>query len=780
MRASYTYSVPPGFGDLSPGQRLLVPFGSKRTVGYYLGPADAPGTIPVKPIIQPIDFCSHFSHELFSLCLWMADYYFANPADCLAAALPVGFKGIQRPVYRWSESPPGLFREIKSLKVTPGRQVSQKDIRSLARSGRHTLRTLIAEGWLVEEWSGTGDRNVQRFAGYRYSQNAAVEPVSGKGKRIEPFDGVRNRAELKQLGWTDYLIRKATTQKLIEPVAAEEQPALQFIKGRPEVASIELNDEQGRVVGVVSAALSGGFKAFLLHGITGSGKTIVYCHLARRVIESGRTVLVLTPEIALSGATLAYLRGFFGDAVTVLHSGMTDRERFLSWQGIMAGKFPIVVGPRSALFAPLGRLGLIIVDEEHDGSYKQDDPSPRFHGRDCAIMRAKLNDIPVLLGSASPSIESYHQANSGRYTLLRLTQRPGSATLPEVRVIDMRSQGTRGDWPFISLPLKQAVEKRLEAKEQTILFLNRRGYSSVLKCGDCGHFPECPSCKLGLTFHKSGQKLVCHYCGFVRTNYDVCEKCLSRSLLFPGAGTQKVEEAVPRLFPGAATIRLDSDSAAGRQNAHRILDAFARREYLILLGTQMVTKGLDMPDVSLVGVLSADAGAELPDFRAAEKTFARLLQVAGRSGRAGKRGEVLIQTYAPESPHITDAARQEYETFFEREIESRRDGEYPPFIRLVNLTLAGPDAEKLEKIAQQFAGELRNEIKNSGMSASVLGPAPCPIYQLKRMFRRHLLVKTRQTSKIVQMLTNWEQREPRFGLPSAVRLTVDVDPIDMM
>lgn len=779
MRAAYTYSLPPEIGDLTSGQRLLVPLGSKRTVGYYLGPAEAPGKVTVKPVMQAIDFCSHFSPELFSLCAWMADYYFANPADCLASALPVGFKGVQKPVYRWSETPPGLFREIKNVRVTPGKQISQKDILSLSRGGKNYLRKLIAEGWLTEEWSGAGEKGVPRFSGFRFLSMQS-ESFDKKGKKVEPFDGVRSRAELKLLGWSDYQIRKALTLKLIEPVAADEQPALQFIKGRPEVASIELNPEQRTAVEAVAESLAGGFKTFLLHGITGSGKTIVYCHLARRVIESGLTVLVLTPEIALSGATLAYLRGFFGDAVTVLHSGMTDRERFLSWQGIKAGRFPIVVGPRSALFAPLDKLGLIIVDEEHDGSYKQDDPSPRFHGRDCAIMRAKLNNIPVLLGSASPSIESYHHAKAGHYTLLKLTQRPGSATLPEVRVIDMRSQAARGDLPFISLPLKLAVEKRIEANEQTILFLNRRGYSSVLKCGDCGHFPECPSCKLGLTFHKAGQKLVCHYCGYVRTDYDVCEKCNSRSLLFPGAGTQRVEEAVPRLFPGASTIRLDSDSAAGRQNAHRILDSFARKEHQILLGTQMVTKGLDMPEVSLVGVLSADAGAELPDFRAAEKTFARLLQVAGRSGRAGKRGEVLIQTYSPESPHIVDAARQEYETFFDREIESRRDGEYPPFTRLINLTLSGPDAEKLETAALQFAAELRENVKRAGVTASALGPAPCPIHHLKRLFRRHILVKTKQTTKFVQMLTDWERRESRFRLPSAVRLTVDVDPIDMM
>ena len=710
----------------------------------------------------------------------MADYYFANPADCLMAALPSGFRGRQKPVYRWSGTPPGLFREIRSMRVTPGKQVSQAALRALGRTGKDAIRKLITEGWLVEEWLGAEQETVRRITGYRLADPERIADLAGKGRKIEPFNGVRSRAELKLLGWTDYHIRKAVSQRLLEPVQAEELPALDFIKGRPDVASIVLNTEQSDVVQTVGKALDGGFRTFLLHGITGSGKTIVYCHLARKVIESGRSVLVLTPEIALSGATLAYFRGSLGETVTVLHSGMTERERFDSWQGIKSGKFQIVVGPRSALFAPLAKLGLIIVDEEHDGSYKQDDPAPRFQGRDCAIMRGKFNGIPVLLGSASPSIESYHQAMTGRYTLLKLTQRPGTAALPDVRVVDMRDQAVRGDLPFVSLPLKKAVEQRIAAGEQTILFLNRRGYSSVLKCSECGHFPECPSCKLGLTYHKAGRKLVCHYCGFVRTNYDVCEQCASRSLLFPGTGTQKVEEAVPRLFPGVSTIRLDSDSATGRQNAHRILDSFAKRQHQILLGTQMVTKGLDMPEVSLVGVLSADLGAELPDFRSAEKTFARLLQVAGRSGRADKKGEVLIQTFSPESPHIIDAAKQDYEAFFAREIETRQESEYPPFTRLVNMTLTAADPEKLEQAARQFAVRIRDEIRSAGLQASVLGPAPCPMYHLRRMFRRHIFIKTGQMTKLVRMLTDWEQREARFKLLSAVKLVVDVDPNDMM
>jgi primosomal protein N' (replication factor Y) (superfamily II helicase) len=599
--------------------------------------------------------------------------------------------------------------------------------------------------------------------------------------RPEPIEGLCNRPQLAEQGWTDRYLREAVKAGLLVPVESERSESiLDFIPPRPGVADLVLTDSQQRAVDAVAVSLGSGFQGHLLHGITGSGKTLVYCHLARKVVDAGRTVLVLTPEIALSGTTLAYFRGFFGDLVTVMHSAMTQRERMESWNGMRRGKYRIVVGPRSAVFAPLRELGLIIVDEEHDGSYKQDEPSPRFHGRDTGIMRARINNIPVLLGSASPSLESYHNARLGRYGLIELTERPGSATLPAVRTIDMRTERLHGDLPYLSFPLKKEVDLALERDEQVILFLNRRGYSPQIKCSQCGFVPHCPHCEVKLTYHKAGGKLSCHYCGHIRLAYDKCEACGSAGFLYPGAGTQKVEEHIGRLFPAARVLRFDSDTTSGRQNGHRLLHDFSQRRYNLLLGTQMVTKGLDMPGVSLVGVLSADLGLDLPDFRAAEKTFARLLQVAGRCGRGSHPGVTYIQTYYPESDVIRDAARQDYVAFFEREIQSREMHGFPPFRRLVRFVFSSADRAILPDAATDFARQLAERCAAAAIAADVLGPAPCPVPLVRAQARRQLFAATRHMVALTRMLTRWEAERSRFGLSAKVKLQVDVDPDDVM
>lgn len=781
MRRTFAYRLPEVLGTLSPGQRLLVPFGNGRKVGFYLGRADSvPSGVEIREVVKLLDVESYLPPDLFSFCHWMAEYYFANPADTLACALPSSMKSSAAVRYRWAAPPAQLPEDVRAY-CKPGKMLSAATLGALYRSGKETIRTLVRTGAIEEVWEQSSDEESRQISGYRLSDGADLSTLAKSGKPAPmAFDGVKSRAELSLLGWSDHYVNKARRLNLIEPVFAAKGGLLDFIKARPEVRAIQLNDEQHRVVETVKESLALGFKPFLLHGITGSGKTIVYCHLAQELIKREKTILVLTPEIALSGATLAYFRGFFGDRVTVIHSAMTDRERLESWQGIRKGKYQIVVGPRSAIFAPLQNIGLIIVDEEHDGSYKQDDPSPRFHGRDSAIMRAKINNIPVLLGSASPSVESYHNARIGRYQLLELTQRPGEAVLPSVRIVDMRSEGAKGEMPFVSITLKKEIEKRLTADQQVILFLNRRGYAPMLRCNDCGHTPRCPQCNIRLTYHKVGHRLTCHYCGYIRANYDSCDACDGTRILYMGAGTQKVEEALPKLFAHAKAIRLDSDSAAGRVSAHRILTSFAQREYNLLLGTQMVTKGLDMPNVSLVGVLSADIGADFPDFRASEKTFARLLQVAGRSGRADIRGEVLLQTFSPESELITDAARQDFKSFFTRELASREESHYPPFVRVTNIILSGAAEAQVEQATLDFSERLKGHIANAKLSAQVLGPAPCPLYLLRKSYRRHLIIKTNQQVGFTRMLTEWESAESRFKLPAAVKVTVDIDPDDMM
>jgi len=778
----FLYDIPSEYGKLKRGQRVLVPFGKIKKIGYYIGPGQPTGSYKIKSIIRPIDLDSYFTDDLFTMCLWIAEYYCANPADCLTAALPPLLKSKIKPNYFWSGSeatlPDNLTKFFKN-----GKKVSPAALNEIDKHEKDLLKNLINNKVIIEK--PFEDNIPERPTSKIYNGlNPEMWEEYFRNKNIHPlpFDGYLKKKELLVRGWTDYYIKSAVNDKIL-CVSAEIRSFIpdDIITPRVDLDQIELNDEQALLVSEIFKSIQeSGFRPFLLHGVTGSGKTIVYCHLAEKVLDQNKSVLVLTPEIALTGATLAYFKGFFDKAVTVVHSGMSDNERMESFNGIRDGKYKIVIGPRSALFASLPNLGLIIVDEEHDSSYKQSDPSPRFQGRDCAIMRAKINNIPIVLGSATPSVESYYQALSGKYKLVQLTKRPAGAALPTVRIIDMKSSGLKGDLTYFSYTLKKEIEIRLKKDEQIILFLNRRGYSPQLKCAKCGDVPGCPNCQVKLNYHRSGRKLTCHYCGYTTFSRDLCEKCGSKDFLYHGTGTQKVEESIPRLFNGTKPLRLDSDTATGNFRLRKILHNFSSGKSNILLGTQMVTKGLDMPGVTLVGVLSADMLLDMPDFRSSERTFSQILQVAGRSGRAEKPGEVLIQTYYPENDLIINAANQDYKSFFDKEIESRKALFYPPFSRLVNFIFSSANEKKLESDALNFRNQIQQKLSETNISATILGPAPCALYYLRNKFRRNLLLKTRQVMKVSRLIKDWELENKNFGLSSTIKVVIDIDPDDMM
>ena len=427
LKKTFSYRIPDDFEELSPGQRILVPFGTSRKIGFYLGIAKPPQNFTIKPVSKVIDKHSLFKPELFKLCLWMSEYYFANPADCLVAALPTIFKKNKQASYTWATLTPELIPEkIQSIYIA-GKNIKKTDIQKMNDIDKKLLSTLIGQQVIIEYWADEADIKRQTLSGYKIKDLSIWQDFyKNKKNSPEPYDGLKDKKEMLDIGWTNYQITQAIKNSLIIPVYSENNgPLLDFIKPKKDLSELKLNDEQKTVVQKVISSASG-FKPFLIHGVTGSGKTIVYCHICQSILKQGKSALVLTPEIALTSTTLAYFRGFFGDKVTVIHSAMTEKERLESWQGIRNGKYKIVVGPRSAIFAPLPDPGVIIVDEEHDSSYKQDEPTPRFHGRDCAIMRAKINNIPVVLGSASPSLESYYNATQNRYELLQLTKRPGS------------------------------------------------------------------------------------------------------------------------------------------------------------------------------------------------------------------------------------------------------------------------------------------------------------------------------------------------------------------
>jgi len=779
LRRTFVYAAEAEQLPLAPGQRVLVPFGRQRRVGYVAGPGSLPEGVAAKSIASVIDRESLFSSELFELCVWIADYYFANLADVLSIALPSSLRGRKLLRYQWNEIPSGLREQLPNS-AKPGKLISIASERELRRD-RKLWSGLQAEEIVTEVWPTEESRTKQQLIGYMAVPDLWQPHFERRRFKPDMFEGTASRQKLIDAGWTTYQTREAVKAGVLRPIMSEDPVSVEaYIPARPEVKEIQLNNEQSKAVDSVNSRLDGGFSPFLLHGVTGSGKTLVYCHIIERILAAGKTALLLTPEIALSGQVLAYCRGFFGDQVTVMHSAMSEKERLESFAGIRSGRYRVVIGPRSALFAPLANLGLIVVDEEHDSSYKQDDPSPRFHGRDAAIMRARLNRIPILLGTATPSLESYNNVKQGRYDLVELKMRPSGATLPTVNVVDMRRQQIRGEHHLLSYPLKKEAEDRIARGEQVILFLNRRGHSPQTMCGDCGQAVACPNCRVNLTYHRAGQHLSCHYCGYNCALPEVCPSCGSSNLSRVGTGTQRIEDNLPSILEKARILRMDSDSASGRGRPFELLSKFASEDYNILLGTQMVTKGLDFPRVTLVGILAADASLDLPDFRASEKAFARLLQVAGRSGRGERVGDVLIQTYYPESPLIDDAARQDYNSFFEREIESRENLNYPPFSRLSNIVLSGPKEEQVEVASQSFRKRLSQYLESYQKEVQILGPAPCALYYLRGRYRRHVLIKTSQKIRLSRLLTEWELQEPRFGLPAAIRIGVDIDADDML
>jgi primosomal protein N' (replication factor Y) len=523
-------------------------------------------------------------------------------------------------------------------------------------------------------------------------------------------------------------------------------------------------------------------KPILIFGCTGSGKTLLYIKAIRQVLKQGRTALILVPEISLTPQTVRRFRAVFGNQVAVQHSAMPPRERATLWQQILQGQFPVVVGARSAVFAPLPRLGLIVVDEEHSPTFKQFDPAPRYHARDAALMRAKMEEAAIILGSATPSLESFHNASQNRYQRIDLTSRADGIPMPEVHIIDrtQKSDAKPIGSAFTS-ELIVGIKDKIGKKEQVILLQNRRGFSTFIRCLDCGYVPMCKRCDITMTYHKLGHHIRCHYCGSKSKAPTECSVCHSTRLDYAGTGTQRVEEELEASIPGLKMVRMDLDTTSERGSHQRILSAFQRGGYDVLLGTQMVAKGLDLPKVTLVGVISADTELFLPDFRASERTFALLSQAAGRAGRREKPGVVLIQTYHPNNPVLEPVMHHDYQEFFRNEIASRKDLGYPPFSRLVLIRFSGKQEPQVVKAAERFRELMEERIGK----LEILGPSAAAVTRVKDRYQYQILVKsTKQHDPSGEQLrhaVSFTKRAyaaiPGLGKVSAV---VDVDPIGFL
>ncbi|MGH7797149.1 MAG: replication restart helicase PriA [Candidatus Binatia bacterium] len=746
LRDPLIYAVPEPLKDrIAPGARVLIPLQKRIVTGIVL---DFLGETPLaqtKEIVDQLDDQPILNQNLLKLAQWISQYYLTSLGEVLATMLPPNSR---------RQSHKSVV--LKRVDLTIADELAKKILGAVNRHrGKLSVETLT-----------------KKFAGQSIG---------------------RSLARLEKLGALEIQERMPKHRRRgTEPSCAADHEA-NLAQAR-FVLTTEQNGAYQTILGRIKA---GGFETFLLHGVTGSGKTEVYIRAMERASELGRRSLVLIPEISLTPQLLDRLNARFPNRVGVLHSGLTGAERWAQWRRIARGDVDVVAGARSAVFAPVPELGLIIVDEEHDASYKQEE-GMRYNGRDVAVVRGKLLDCPVILGSATPALESYENCRQGRYRLLEITRRVEQRPLPPIEAIDLRTQFNPDsfvgpgkaapttnckdppDRRLISAPFAQALTANLQAGRQTLIFLNRRGFANFVQCSLCGYVWRCPYCSVTLTLHLKQQRISCHHCNYRRPHTDICPQCQNASLSGIGSGTERVEQALKQLAPRARVARMDRDTTSKRGSHEEIIRRWERGEIDILVGTQMVTKGHDISGVTLVGALLADLSLNLPDFRAAERTFQLLSQVAGRAGRGDSPGRVIVQTYAPDHYAIQHLVAHDYRGFFHSESEFRRALNYPPFGRLVNLRLDGPKLAEVEEKAHVLAAELR-ELQGRKLKyrdhIEVLGPATAPIEKLRNRYRWQLLLRGKQSAVLLEFARHARDLFPRA--PN-VRLHIDVDPYSML
>ncbi len=762
----FHYHLPPALAAaaLVPGIPLWVPFGPLQRIAYFVREVTAPGVGATKPVIAILSDRSPIPPALFESLLWLSDYYAASLGDVLETALPQGVRPVAQRILTLTDAGrtaidpahPAAARLFAQATMTAPQFQSAKIA---------IPPTWIKRGWVTSHWEVPPPPTSPAYQSVSLPDGVTLPtPRGAQQKRIVqmlqaaggtlPIDAFESalRPSLRRLAQQEVVQIKKTARVFVPPA------------GFAPKGVITLNPAQQKAADEITAAL-GQFTPFLLHGVTGSGKTEVYLVAIEAALARGQSAILLVPEIGLTVALVARLHERFGSALALLHSRRSPSERFAAWQRLQDGGARLAVGARSALFAPLANVGVIIVDEEHDPSYKQDE-GVRYHARDMALVRGRMEGAVVLLGSATPSIESFHNAEIGKYRTLRLMDRVEARPMPTVRVVDLRLSPDPST-PYLSQALMEAITERLARSEQTLLLVNRRGFSPCLLCQECGHVPSCIQCSVSLTYHRADGRLLCHHCGYEMAPLACCAQCRGVRVIPLGIGTQQVEAQIRTRFPTARIARMDRDTTQKKDAHHDLLAAMAAGEIDILIGTQMIAKGHDFPNVTLVGVICADLSFHFPDFRAGERAFQLLAQAAGRAGRGSRLGEVLIQTFQPEHTSVQAAATQDDIGFYQREIAARREGEMPPFCRLILLRLSHPDEAKLQAAARHLARQL-GQIPPGIIT--LLGPAPAPIVRLRGRYFYHLLLKVAgRRSAIEAALNEWKA-------PEGLRWSIDIDP----
>ena len=735
---TFSYTAP---AALAIGTRVVVPFRQSKEVGIVVGASEPRPGVKYKAVLEVPDGEPVISAGMLDLIRWVSEYYVVPLGVALRSALPAALTGAAAPVpSRKTRRVVTLARELPSL-------MRRDNIFARAPQQRALFE-------LVESLGG----------------RAAVEHL------------------LERHHFSPSVLKGLVARGLasVEEEVVARDPFLRRAPGKAP-AHVPTPEQQHAIARLVAAAPG---EVCLLHGVTGSGKTLVYIELLREIVDRrGRSAIVLVPEIALTPQTVDRFRAVFGDRIAVLHSALSDGERYDAWLALQRGEKRIAVGARSAVFAPLPDLGAIIVDEEHESSYKQGE-APRYHARETAIVRARIDGAVVVLGSATPSLESWTNAQSGKYTLLTLPARVGGASLPEVEVVDLRTSTPKlrpGVPPteeevfrqVVSREVEQELAHRLTQGEQSILLLNRRGYSSFVQCGSCGDVATCPNCSISLTYHRLPERLVCHYCLHDEPLRTKCPRCAGAVMRQRGLGTQQVERLLTERFPAARIARMDVDTTGAKWAHTEILDRVGAGEVDILLGTQMIAKGLDFPNVTFVAVIDADVGINLPDFRASERSFQLLSQVAGRAGRGPKGGVVLIQTRVPSHHAVQCAVTHDYAKFVAEELDARKDPAYPPTLRIANVIASGTTEAATEQLAQDAAAWVRRLVDKSRAGVQLVGPAPSPVERIKNRWRWHFLLKSANPGDLTRVSRYLVER---FEVPktAGLRLALDRDPVALL
>jgi primosomal protein N' (replication factor Y) (superfamily II helicase) len=770
LRKEFDYSIPPELaGRVDVGSRVQVPFGARKILGVVTALAKESGHAKLKPIFKIIGAQTLVTPKVLKLARWIGEYYCCAPEIALKSVLP---EAVRKEDAGWRER---LF--VRALPVSgefPKLPQRQQDVWNIIEERRELA---LAE---LLELTKTSAATVRKL------EDRGLISITPEVSERDPY--------------------ARETMLATQPIVmnSAQVTALEKIKGAM--------DGQKSEAGNPTSDLRRPTSTFLLHGVTGSGKTEIYLQAIAHALEQGKGAIVLVPEISLTPQTVERFKARFSSGklqtlVAVLHSHLSGGERHDEWHKIRQGRARIVIGARSAIFAPVEPLGLIIVDEEHEHTYKQEE-APRYHARDVAVMRGQMENAVVVLGSATPSMESFYNCKHGKFTLLELPERVDDQKMPHVRVLDMRQAAEKGP-PLFSPQLKEAINKRLDRGEQTILFLNRRGYSTSLLCPKCGYVAQCPNCSVSLTYHRTEQKLSCHICGHNEKVPPVCPnpKCKNPAIRFAGTGTQKVEEVLTKLFPKARVKRMDADTMKRKDDYRKVLGDFRAGKIDILVGTQMIAKGLHFPNVTLVGIIYADSALHQPDFRAGERTFQLLTQVAGRAGRGDVEGEVFVQAFTPFHPAIQYARRHDFVGFYEQEMEFREQLKYPPVSRVALLTLKGRNEEKVKFSADHLKNELEKVLKqpSSGgpsVPASlfgdsedgspgawpnqkskstfkdliIAGPAPAPLLRAETFYRYQIMLRTRAMSALSRELAKIIQS---LKLPEDISLVVDIDPVSV-